>query len=287
MNNLQAKLDQLKWLKSSGVEYFCSTEKDSKNSLISELISNSSDKVEINEPKPVKSTNSVQSTKPLKSVIQNIMKETKTTNTPNSNILAARALADKAENLAQLKEYVENFEGCALKKFAANTVFADGVQDAKILLIGEAPGATEDEQGIPFCGESGKLLDKMLASIGICRTKNAYITNTIFWRPPANRRPTTEEIDICKPFVEKHIALMKPKLIILVGGTATASLLGKSEGISHIRKNSYSYTNQYISDPIHTTALFHPAYLLRQPMQKKTTWYDLLKIKDLLKKLGV
>lgn len=268
MKNLRQKLGHLNWLNSIGVEYYCSTQKDSKNSLIYALNKN-----ENNLVPAIKST-----------IIKNTEMTTpkKTLSGMNSAELQARQLADKATTLAELKEYVENFEGCELKQFANNTVFADGNPNAKILLIGEAPGSTEDEQGIPFCGESGKLLDSMLSTIGITRTQNAYITNTVFWRPPANRRPTNDEINICKPFVEKHIALIKPKIIILVGNTAAISLLGKNEGITRIRTNNYSYTNQYLSESIVTTALFHPAYLLRQPMQKKATWFDLLKIKKLL-----
>ena len=197
-------------------------------------------------------------------------------------VILAKYLKEK-----DLINIVEKFDGCRLKDFASNTVFSDGVQNAKILLIGEAPGATEDEQGIPFCGESGFLLDKMLETIGLSRKQNIYITNTIFWRPPANRRPTPEEIETCKPFVEKHIALLNPELIILIGGTATASLLGKKENISDIRKNYYSYTNQYLEKPILTTALFHPAFLLRQPSKKKDTWFDLLKIRDHLQEKGI
>ena len=166
-------------------------------------------------------------------------------------------------------------------------MFYDGQEDAKILLIGEAPGVTEDEKGIPFCGESGILLDKMLNTIGLDRKKNIYITNTVFWRPPANRKPTKEEIQICKPFVEKHIELLAPKLIILIGGTATNSLLGKKETISDVRKNNYSYTNQYLKTPIFTVALFHPAFLLRSPYKKKDTWFDLLKIRDHIQKEGI
>ena len=263
MNNLQQKLNHLKWLKAAGITYYCSERKDSKNSLIKELNNRHAlpmDLPVITQPAPI------------------MKKETGIQN-ESLAVAKARTLANNATTLAALKEAVEQFDGCDLKKFANNTVFADGVLGAKILLIGEAPGATEDEQGIPFCGESGQLLDKMLEAIGISRTKNAYITNTIFWRPPANRKPTNEEINICKPFVEKHIALINPKLIILVGSTAATSLLGKYDGITNLRQNNYSYTNQYLAAPIHRTSLFHPAYLLRQPMQKKTTWYDLLKIK--------
>ena len=270
MKNLRQKLGHLNWLNSMGVEYYCSTQKDSKTSLIDYTIAK-------NE------TNALPTIK-LPLITKEMAVQQKEPLNPSDNpaYLEARKLADKATSLADLKGYVENFQGCELKQFSNNTVFADGNPNAEILLIGEAPGSTEDEEGIPFCGESGKLLDSMLNTIGISRAQNAYITNTVFWRPPANRRPTNEEINICKPFVEKHIALIKPKLIILVGNTATISLLGKKEGITQIRQNNYSYTNQYLSKPIITTALFHPAYLLRQPMQKKATWFDLLKIKKLL-----
>jgi DNA polymerase len=197
--------------------------------------------------------------------------------------VGSRALADKASNLEELKNAVMNFAGIDLKNTAMNTVFSDGVV-SNIMFIGEAPGASEDEQGIPFCGQSGQLLDNMLLSIGLSRKENIYITNTIFWRPPANRRPTNEEIEICRPFVEKHIALIKPKLLVLVGATALTSLLGEHLQISRIRQEYYQYTNQYLSTAITTTAIFHPAYLLRQPFQKKSTWYDLLKIQQFLKK---
>lgn len=186
--------------------------------------------------------------------------------------------------LSTLRQMVSDFEGCELKGAATNTVFADGAPSSKIMLIGEAPGATEDAKGIPFCGESGKLLDNMIASIGLSREKNVYITNTIFWRPPGNRAPTDLEIEACRPFVEQHIALINPDLLILVGSTAVTSLLGKHLQISKIRQEYYQYTNKYLNRSITTTALFHPAYLLRQPMQKKTTWYDLLKIKEFISK---
>jgi DNA polymerase len=272
MKNLRQKLGHLNWLNSMGVEYYCSTQKDSKNSLIYHALAK-------NEPNTLQTIKS-----PLIKNIQMTTQQKEFLNPSNNPAyLAARQLADKANTLADLKGYVESFQGCELKQFANNTVFADGNPNAEILLVGEAPGSTEDAQGIPFCGESGKLLDNMLYTIGLSRAQNVYITNTIFWRPPANRRPTNDEINICKPFVEKHIALIKPKLIILVGNTAAISLLGQNEGITQIRRNNYSYTNQYLSEPIVTTALFHPAYLLRQPMQKKATWFDLLKIKKLLR----
>lgn len=274
MNNLQQKLDHLKWLKSAGVEYYCSEGKDSKSLLIQTLKEQKAEKtksvppiIKQTEPQPVMTKKSTNATSPA----------------DHPAILEARALADKATSLEDLRTSIENFDSCELKTFATNTVFADGIPTAPILILGEAPGATEDEQGIPFCGESGIMLDKMLEAINVSRKTNAYITNTIFWRPPANRRPTSTEIEICKPFVERHIALIKPKLIILCGGTAVTSLLGKKAAISEIRQNHFPYINQYLSDAIPTTAIFHPAYLLRQPTQKKTTWYDLLKIQDFLK----
>jgi DNA polymerase len=192
----------------------------------------------------------------------------------------ARALADKAQTLDELREIVKNFEGCQLKKTATNTVFGEGVPNANIMFVGEAPGATEDAEGRPFCGDSGKLLDKMLSSIGLSRKENFYITNTVFWRPPGNRQPTQQEIEICRPFVEKHIALVAPKLIVLVGSTAATSLIGPHIQITKIRKEYYQYTNPYLNQEIPVTALFHPAYLLRQPLQKKTMWYDLLHLQD-------
>lgn len=197
-------------------------------------------------------------------------------------ISSSRLIADSVSTLEELKAAISKFDGCDLKKTATNTVFADGIATAKIMLIGEAPGASEDAQGIPFCGESGKLLDNMISTIGLSRKENVYITNTIFWRPPANRRPTEEEILICRPFVEKHIALIKPDLLILVGATAVSGLLGGHLQISKIRQEYYQYQNIYLDKPITTTALFHPAYLLRQPFQKKTTWYDLLNIQEFI-----
>ena len=127
---------------------------------------------------------------------------------------------------------------------------------------------------------SGKLLDKMFESVGLCRKSNLYITNSIFWRPPGNRRPTPEETNVCTPFIEKHIAIFNPSLIILVGSTAAVSLLNSIDSISKLRQRFHSYQNRYTSNEIPVAAIFHPSYLLRQPKQKKTTWYDLLKIKD-------
>jgi len=190
---------------------------------------------------------------------------------------------DNCNSLEELRGLVESFEGCELKKSAINTVFGHGNPNSDIMFIGEAPGASEDEQGIPFCGQSGKLLDNIMAAVGLTREKNAYITNTVFWRPPANRKPTNEEIAICRPFVKKHIAIIKPKLIIMVGSTAVESLLEINTPITKLRGKYFDYTNEYLAGHvISATTIFHPSYLLRQPAHKKTMWFDMLKIKNAL-----
>lgn len=193
----------------------------------------------------------------------------------------ARLAAAHAQTIEALREAVMKFEGCALKKLATNTVFADGNPAARIMLVGEAPGAQEDKQGIPFCGDSGQLLDKMLAAIGLSR-ETVYITNTLFWRPPGNRQPTAEEIEICRPFVEKHIALVKPAILVLVGGTATKSVLHATAGITRLRGKLHHYQNPLLDTPLPTYAIYHPSYLLRQPALKGQAWSDLLMIKQAL-----
>ena len=193
--------------------------------------------------------------------------------------IKARIIANNCHTLEELRQALENFEGLSIKKTATNTVFADGNPKADVMAIGEAPGANEDEEGIPFCGVSGKLLDQVLASIELSRAKNLYITNSIFWRPPGNRKPSAEENAVCLPFVEKHIALIKPKLILLVGSTSASALLNSTETISRLRSKFYQYQNCYLETAIPVAVIFHPSYLLRQPLQKKTVWFDLLKIK--------
>ncbi len=195
----------------------------------------------------------------------------------NSYVAEAKQIASKAESLQELKVLIEKFNGCALKNTAMNTVFADGQPNADIMLIGEAPGADEDKKGLPFVGVSGQLLDKAFAAIGYSRKKNIYISNVIPWRPPGNRTPTAEEIAMCYPFIERHIYLIKPKLCILVGGTAVKAILQTQEGISKIRGKWLDYS--VYDHNMKITAVFHPAYLLRSPGQKKHMWLDLLKIK--------
>ncbi len=203
---------------------------------------------------------------------------------PSAAMAEARKLADEAATLEALEAAVRGFEGCALKKTATKTVFSDGNKAAKLMLIGEAPGAQEDAQGIPFCGPSGALLDKMFAAIGYDRTK-FYITNTLFWRPPGNRTPSPEEIAICKPFVERHVALIDPALIVLVGGTAIKSVLGM-EGITRMRGKSYTYRTPYSEKEYPVSVIYHPSYLLRAPVHKRVTWQDLLVIKEKMEKYG-
>ena len=184
---------------------------------------------------------------------------------------------NKISSLEQLKSYMSDFKGCELYKSSTNMVFSDGNPKSKIMLIGEAPGHDEDIQGKPFVGRSGKLLDKMLEAIELNREK-VYIANIIPWRPPSNRRPTDEEIEICLPFIKKHIELIKPKVLMLLGSTATFALLKNTEGITKIRGKWVDLNLNNISVP--TLPTFHPAFLLRQPAQKKHVWEDLKSLKN-------
>jgi DNA polymerase len=193
-------------------------------------------------------------------------------------VTSARALAAAATSVAELEAAVAGFDGCALKATATRTVFADGNPQARIMFVGEAPGADEDRQGKPFVGVSGQLLDRMLGWIGLDRTK-VYITNILFWRPPGNRQPTTAEIAACLPFVERHIELVAPRVLVLVGGTAAKTLLNTTEGIIKLRGRWSEYRCPGLAAPIPTIPTFHPAYLLRTPSQKRGSWKDLLAIK--------
>jgi len=188
---------------------------------------------------------------------------------------------DKIKSIEELKSYMANFKGCELYKSSTNMVFSDGNPKSKIMLIGEAPGHDEDIQGKPFVGRSGKLLDKMLEAIELNREK-VYIANIIPWRPPNNRRPTEEEIEICLPFIKKHIELINPKVLMLLGSTATFALLKSSEGITKIRGKWADLILDNMSIP--TLPTFHPAFLLRQPAQKKHVWEDLKSLKKRVSK---
>ena len=201
----------------------------------------------------------------------------------NEIIARATDLASQANSIPQLQQIVNDFDGCSLKKMATNTVFADGNNKAKIMVIGEAPGNNEDLQGIPFCGDSGKLLDEIFASINLTRKDNLYITNTIFWRPPGNRQPTSEELAICRPFLERHIALFNPQLIILVGATALNNILGNDKKISDYRGKFCQFDFAPLNRKINSFTIFHPSYLLRQSSKKKVAWLDMLELEKFIK----
>jgi len=191
----------------------------------------------------------------------------------------ARELAAAAGDLAALERAVAAFEGCALRLTASRTVFADGNPAAPLMLIGEAPGAEEDRLGKPFVGRSGQLLDRMLAAIGIDRS-GAYITNVLFWRPPANRKPTPGEIATCLPFVLRHVALVRPRIVALCGGTAAGGLLGTSEGITRLRGRWFDLEIPGLAAPVPAIATYHPSYLLRPYNEnaKREAWEDLKKV---------
>lgn len=195
-------------------------------------------------------------------------------------------LAKAANNLDELRNILTAFDGCNLKKNATQMVFSDGQIDAKIMVIGEGPGQEEDKIGKPFVGAAGKFLDEMLASIGLSREKNVYITNSVNWRPPANRTPTRDEIAICLPFLMRHIELKAPKLLVLVGGVAANAVLHSNEGITKLRKKPHKLELAGLA-PIDVICLFHPAFLLRQPVQKLLAWKDLLTIEAQIKALGL
>jgi DNA polymerase len=201
----------------------------------------------------------------------------------NQIVENARLLASKAKNIAELKEIVENFDGCNLKKMATNTVFADGNPNSKIMVIGEAPGNHEDLSGVPFCGDSGEMLTAMLNAINLTRDKDYYVTNVIFWRPPGNRRPTDEEQAICRPFVERHIQLFNPKVIILVGATAMNAIVDTSEAISKIRGQFLDFSPQFLENKTKIFTIFHPSFLMRQPAKKRLTWLDMINLQKFIK----
>lgn len=198
---------------------------------------------------------------------------------------AAREAAAAAMTLDALRVAIDGFDGCPLKITATNTVFADGVVGAPIMLVGEAPGADEDREGKPFVGLSGQLLDRMLESIGLSRTENVYISNILPWRPPGNRQPTQGEMAICLPFIRRHIELAQPKILVFVGGTSAKALLDRKEGITRLRGKWYEWPIGGSSnggegtESIPAIAMYHPAFLLRSPAQKAHAWKDLLALR--------
>lgn len=200
----------------------------------------------------------------------------------NEIVEKARQKAQSCKDLSELRQAVEDFDGCSLKKMATNTVFCDGNPDSKVMVIGEAPGNNEDLQGVPFCGDSGKLLDAMFASINRKRADDYYITNVLFWRPPGNRRPTDEELAMCRPFVERHIELIDPKMMILVGGTAMTAVLGLKDPVSGVRGKVIEFDAAFMGKKIPSFVIFHPSYLMRQSGKKRVVWRDLLELERVL-----
>ena len=180
-------------------------------------------------------------------------------------------------DLLELREAMASFEGCELKRTASNLVFADGNAQAKIMLIGEAPGRDEDKAGLPFVGKAGQLLDQMLACVGLDRT-SVYITNILPWRPPGNRTPTSEEIAMMRPFLEKHIEIVAPDIIVAVGGTSAKALLDTTTGIMRLRGKITDYQTAS-GNKIPLLPCLHPAYLLRSPQHKKMAFTDLITLK--------
>jgi len=197
----------------------------------------------------------------------------------------AKALAASCKTIAELEQAVRVYDGCGLKKTATNTVFADGNPEARLMFVGEAPGADEDRQGKPFVGLSGKLLDRMLEAIGYDRT-SAYITNILFWRPPGNRQPTPQEIQQCLPFVVRHIELVRPDVLVLLGGTSAKTILNQTEGILRLRGRWFEYRTDENLPVIPAIPTLHPAYLLRSPGQKREAWRDFLALKLRLSDVG-
>ncbi len=194
----------------------------------------------------------------------------------------ARRLAASAPTLEALREALSQFDECSLKRTAKNLVFGDGAPTSRIVFVGEAPGRDEDIQGLPFVGRSGQLLDRMLAAIGLDRT-SSYITNIIPWRPPGNRNPTSEETAMCIPFLDRHLELISPIAVIALGGVSAKQLLDTTDGIMRLRGK---WKQIAVGDQdVPLLPMFHPAYLLRQPAQKRLAWQDLLSLKQKLRSL--
>jgi DNA polymerase len=198
---------------------------------------------------------------------------------PDETARAARAAAQAANTLDELRIALENFEGCGLRKTATQLVFADGTPGSRVMLVGEAPGRDEDIQGLPFVGRSGQLLDRMLAAIGLDRT-SVYIANVVPWRPPGNRTPTPQETAACRPFTLRQIELANPDFLICLGAPSAAELMGNTVGILKFRGRWHDFDTG--TRTIRAMATLHPAYLLRQPLQKRLAWRDLLMLRQAL-----
>jgi uracil-DNA glycosylase len=195
---------------------------------------------------------------------------------------SARALAASARTLEELADALHAFDGCPLKYTATKLVFADGNPNAEVMLVGEAPGSDEDRDGRPFVGPSGQLLDRMMEAIGLKREESFYLANTVYWRPPGNRSPTQGETAACLPFIQRQIELVAPKVLVLIGGAAAKTLLNRPDGITRLRGRRFDYESQGLAGPIAALATYHPAFLLRQPSQKREAWQDLLTLREMV-----
>ena len=204
---------------------------------------------------------------------------------PSEGARDAIAIARDANSIEGLRERLETFEGCALKFTATNTVFADGDPASDVMFIGEAPGVDEDRQGLPFVGASGQLLNRMLSALGRERT-SIYISNILFWRPPGNRSPTAAETAACLPFVQRHIELARPKVLVFLGGSSAKTMLDRTEGIMRLRGKWFDYMSEDLGTPIPAMPTFHPAFLLRQSAQKREAWRDFLAIQEKLEEIA-
>ena len=191
---------------------------------------------------------------------------------------SARLAAAAAESVEALGLAVAQFDGCALKRTATNTVFVDGNPQAPVLFLGEGPGAEEDRTGRPCVGRAGQLLDRMLAAIGLDRG-GVLISNVVYWRPPGNRTPSAAEIAACLPFVMRLVALVRPKILVLLGGTAAQALLPQGQGITRLRGRWFDLAVPGLDEPVPTLPMFHPSFLLRTPERKREAWRDLLALK--------
>ena len=194
-------------------------------------------------------------------------------------MMAAREAARTAASLDELRAILDRFEGCALRTTATQLVFADGNPQARVMFVGEAPGRDEDLAGLPFVGRSGKLLDRMLAAIGLDRS-SAYIANIVPWRPPGNRTPTPQESAICVPFIRRQIELADPDVLVCMGNPSTQILLATKDGITKTRGRWFAFHTG--TREIRAIATYHPAFLLRSPLQKRLAWRDFLAIKKAL-----
>lgn len=194
---------------------------------------------------------------------------------------SARALAAAASSLEELADALAAFDGCPLKFTATKLVFGDGNPKAEVMLVGEAPGSDEDREGRPFVGVSGQLLDRMMATIGLTR-EDFYVANTVYWRPPGNRSPTQPETAACQPFIQRQIELVAPKILVLVGGAAAKTLLNRADGITRLRGRRFEYQSAGLAEAVPALATYHPAFLLRQPSQKREAWQDLLTLREMI-----